>query len=244
MHISQAEFAGMFNLARPSVGAYEEGRSEPKIETIISMANHFRISIDVLLTRDLTVNEIFNLDQLNRKLDSVHLPDQSPNIPVEEDNRNKTPLVNVAQYLDYIVGYQNADFIGQLDHIMLHTPYNKSVRAFEMNGSEMEYHQQGLHHGDILIGQMESLDHIREHIGHVFCVVHKEQIFTRRLASITGDVLDFESDDPNYENIKLDQKDIFQLWKITQVITEYLTKPSLLEERLMKLEKEVALMKK
>ena len=57
--ISQAEFSGLFNLARPSVGAYEEGRSEPKIETIIQIATYFRISIDVLLTRKLTVDEIF-----------------------------------------------------------------------------------------------------------------------------------------------------------------------------------------
>ena len=33
--ISQAEFAHLFHLSRPSIGAYEEGRSEPKIETLI-----------------------------------------------------------------------------------------------------------------------------------------------------------------------------------------------------------------
>ncbi len=63
--ISQAQFSILFNLARPSIGAYEEGRSEPKIETIIQIANYFRISIDVLLTRKLTVSEIYSLELLN-----------------------------------------------------------------------------------------------------------------------------------------------------------------------------------
>ena len=47
--ISQAEFARLFHLSRPSIGAYEEGRSEPKIETLIQIAKYFKLSIDVLL---------------------------------------------------------------------------------------------------------------------------------------------------------------------------------------------------
>jgi transcriptional regulator with XRE-family HTH domain len=33
--LSQAALPEIFNLARPSVGAYEEERSEPKLETVI-----------------------------------------------------------------------------------------------------------------------------------------------------------------------------------------------------------------
>jgi DNA-binding XRE family transcriptional regulator len=39
--LSQAAFAEIFNLARPSVGAYEEERSEPKLETVIQIASLF-----------------------------------------------------------------------------------------------------------------------------------------------------------------------------------------------------------
>ena len=41
--MSQLEFARLFNVARPSVGAYEEGRAEPKIDTVILIANEFGI---------------------------------------------------------------------------------------------------------------------------------------------------------------------------------------------------------
>jgi len=56
--LSQQAFAELFDLKRGTLGAYEEGRSEPKIETIIKIANYFSIPIDDLLTRELTVNEL------------------------------------------------------------------------------------------------------------------------------------------------------------------------------------------
>ena len=56
--MSQQSFAEMFDLKRGTLGAYEEGRSEPKIETIIKIANHFSIPIGDLLTKELTVNKL------------------------------------------------------------------------------------------------------------------------------------------------------------------------------------------
>ena len=43
--LSQADFAKLFNLARPSVGAYEEGRSEPKIQTLLDIAQKFGLNL-------------------------------------------------------------------------------------------------------------------------------------------------------------------------------------------------------
>ena len=56
--LSQQAFAEVFDLKRATLGAYEEGRSEPKIDTIIKIANYFSIKIDDLLTSELTVNKL------------------------------------------------------------------------------------------------------------------------------------------------------------------------------------------
>ncbi|WP_109831230.1 LexA family transcriptional regulator [Reichenbachiella versicolor] len=236
-HISQADFASLFNLARPSVGAYEEGRSEPKLETIISIANHFRISIDILLTRDLTVNEIFSLDQLNKKLDKVHLPNDKNTIESSNEHKSGVPLVKIQDYLNYIVGYQNADFIQGLEHVNVPREFEGVVKCFQMNGSEMEYHQQGLHHGDLLLAKLQSFDEALQKIGEIYVVVHKDHIFTRRLSKVNGNLLQFVADDPHYEIIKVDSEDVLQLWRVKMVMSQYLTRPTILEERVMKLEK-------
>ena len=41
--LSQQAFAELFDLKRGTLGAYEEGRSEPKLETLIKIANYFSI---------------------------------------------------------------------------------------------------------------------------------------------------------------------------------------------------------
>lgn len=58
--LSQQAFADLFSLKRGTLGAYEEGRSRPKIDTVIKVANYFSISMDSLLKRDLTVNELMH----------------------------------------------------------------------------------------------------------------------------------------------------------------------------------------
>lgn len=61
--LSQTAFADLLSLSRTSVGAYEEERAEPKIDTVILIANHFGISIDSLLSKELTINEVLKFDK-------------------------------------------------------------------------------------------------------------------------------------------------------------------------------------
>lgn len=68
--LSQAAFAEVFGIKRSSVGAYEEGRAEPKLEMIIRIANYFSISVDSLVNSKLTVNELYGLDIVDSYLSS------------------------------------------------------------------------------------------------------------------------------------------------------------------------------
>ena len=56
--LSQTEFGKIFNLTRGSIGSYEEGRAEPKIETLKQIANKFSISLDAIISSELTVNQL------------------------------------------------------------------------------------------------------------------------------------------------------------------------------------------
>ena len=70
-NLSQMAFAELFDLKRPTLGAYEEGRSLPKLETVIKIAHHFGISIDQLLTKEVTVNQLSKFDDLLLMGDNV-----------------------------------------------------------------------------------------------------------------------------------------------------------------------------
>jgi DNA-binding XRE family transcriptional regulator len=62
-NLSQQIFADIFDLKRGTLGAYEEGRSNPKLETVIKIANHFSIGIEELLTGELTVNRLVKFNE-------------------------------------------------------------------------------------------------------------------------------------------------------------------------------------
>ncbi len=76
--MSQTDFAELFQLKRTALGSYEEGRAEPKIDTLIKVADHFHLSLDQLLRKELTINEIFHfkpdyLDQADQDKPSIDL---------------------------------------------------------------------------------------------------------------------------------------------------------------------------
>ncbi len=232
-NISQAEFAGLFNLARPSVGAYEEGRSEPKVDTIIQIANHFRVSIDVLLTRELTVNDIYSFGLLNEKLNKAHNLTDAPKQPLAE----AIAFVEVKEYINYLVQFQNGDFVSGLRRIAVPRGNVRTMRAFEMNGSEMEYHQQGLHHGDILIGKKVETKELQNMKGTLMTLVTADGIINRRLAEVKETQISLVTDDPNYDAMTITLEHVLEAWKVEAVYSTYLNPPTLLEERVMKLEK-------
>lgn len=233
--ISQANFAEIFDLNRGSVGAYEEGRAEPKIDTIIQIANHFSLSIDLLLNKELQVNELLSLNILNEKLDKAHHFEK----PAKAFRKGGIGLVYVKGYSEYIVNIKSKDYIANLPYIEFPVNFKQESRAFELNGSEMEYHQNGLHHGDILLCQRTKLDNSLPKSNKVYTIVLNNEIITRRLAEVKQNELVLSSDDPNYELLHLKLKDIIELWEVRGVYSTYLNPPKMIEERVMLLEKKM-----
>lgn len=64
--LSQQAFAELFELTRGNISSYEENRAEPRIETVMQIANHFCIPLDQFITQSLSIHEIlkYNGDKL------------------------------------------------------------------------------------------------------------------------------------------------------------------------------------
>lgn len=231
--LSQTDFATIFSLSRGSVGAYEEGRAEPKIDTIIQIANYFGLSIDLLLNKELTVNELFSFNILNEMLNEVHQFNEKPTATYRKGGIG---LVEIDKYAEYIVNRSNKDFIANLSYIELPIKLKGTMRAFELNGSEMEYHQNGLHHGDILLCQLSPDFVASVEIGKVYVIVDHKGIIVRRLDLHTQDKLVFISDDPNYKSLTLPIKKIAELWEVSGVFSTYLNPPKMINEKIMLIE--------
>lgn len=82
--ISQTAFADLFNLKRGSIGAYEEGRAEAKMDTIIEIADYFQLTLDQLVRKELTINEIYHIQERSKRLgqtENSNSPDEHANLP-------------------------------------------------------------------------------------------------------------------------------------------------------------------
>lgn len=87
--LSQKAFADLFDLNRGVISSYEEGRAEPKIETILKVANHFNLNLDKFLTETLQASQLgsaSNTDQLMLFPEFTNQNDKETQITTESSN--------------------------------------------------------------------------------------------------------------------------------------------------------------
>jgi len=75
-NLNQTEFAALFDLNRPTIGSYEEGRSEPKLLALQKIAKHYKLTIDDIVSKELTVNQIAGFEYPETSKESNSTIDQ------------------------------------------------------------------------------------------------------------------------------------------------------------------------
>ncbi|WP_183405088.1 MULTISPECIES: XRE family transcriptional regulator [Hymenobacter] len=232
--LSQANFAELFGLARPSVGAYEEGRSEPKMETLIQIAQHFGLSVDLLLTKELTVNDLYGFEQYQQTL----LADPAAAAPSAADRDQRlTPYVPAAQLLEYIVRHHNAAYIDALPALTFPHQLGPTTRAFELHGADM---QPTLRHQDVLLTCAVDKATLRLKAGRVYALVLQNRLLVRRLQEHRpNNVLRLRADNPDYPVQDIPFVEVLEVWEVQGVFSTHLRPPALVEERVTRLERQV-----
>jgi transcriptional regulator with XRE-family HTH domain len=235
--LSQASFAELFGLARPSVGAYEEGRSEPKMETLIQIAQHFGLSVDLLLTKELTVNELYHFDIFQEQLASP--PPPSP----ADAPTDVTPYVAGNRSLEYIVNYHDPAFIDSLPWVKLPHQLPSPTRAFEIRGAEMQLpKQRGLRHKDLVLCTRVNKAQPTVQVGSIYVFITQGKILVRRVAQklADGQRLYLKADNADYSSQEFELAQALEIWEVKGVFTTHLRPPAQLDERVATLEQQVA----
>ena len=237
--MSQADFAQLFNLARPSVGAYEEGRSEPKIDTLIEIAKYFKISTDALLTKELTINELYKFDIFAA---SGKSRSEEKVIADKDSLKEETPLVLLDKSTEYIVNHKNKDFINNLPSFQFPFTQFEKTRAFQVDGKEMEYENCGIHHQDILLCDRVQKEDSLE-VGTLYVLITDDAIRVRRLSDANKN-LTFKTDDPSFDILHYSRNALLEIWKVRAYYSEHMQAPSRTEERISALEEKIEILMK
>lgn len=205
--LSQQAFADLFDLKRGTLGAYEEGRSEPKIETIIKIANYFSITIDDILTHELTVNEL-----LRFKGDLTTFANE-----LRQDLFPSIPFVSDVKQNEYIEFYIKPNFINELPCIQLPTNVKKTLRAFEVSDLEMTNQGKGFYPKDIIVGEKIPISLIDKlPSGAHVVILTAEKLIFRKLFLVNGKV-NLRAAHDTIADEKIEVSDIKELWQICYV---------------------------
>ncbi len=199
---TQDQFAQRLDIKRSLVGAYEEGRAEPRLELLQKMAAIADLSVDILIGRDITQLKDYEKKSLRNKEVLV--------ITVDENNRDNIELVPQRAAAGYLNGYADPEYIKELPRFKLPMLSQGTYRAFEIAGDSML----PILPGTIVIGEwVENFRDLKNGKSYVL-VTEREGIVYKRVFNYLQDSgkLFLVSDNRQYAPYQIDGAEVMEAW--------------------------------
>lgn len=239
-NLNQSDFADLFELKRSSIGAYEEGRAEPKINTVIEIANYFGISTDDLLTKELSVNDLYRFDIFREDLANDTKHNLTPStVPVD---LIQIPYISTNIRKQYLKERKLSEVKDQIT-----LPMNKGFNyiAIEITDNSMFHNETGINTNDILIGiKPEKLSPSNVQVGKVYIFETDQDILIREVIQKNLSSLELIPFNPNYYATSIPAKEIKAIWQVEKLISNNISNRSDLTKQLENLESEIRLLKR
>ncbi|MBC6425334.1 MAG: helix-turn-helix transcriptional regulator [Ekhidna sp.] len=204
---TQETFAKVLGINRPSIGAYEEGRADPRLTTLSKIAELFKVSVDELIHEDLTKKN--RLPKDNVKILAV---------TVDNADNEYIQLVPIKAAAGYTGGFADPEYLTDLPRFHLPVlPKGGTYRAFEISGDSML----PILSGSIIIGKyVEQLNDIKN--GKTYVLVTKsEGIVYKRVFNYLDEKgkLFLVSDNKSYNAYEIQPGEIMEVWEAKAYIS-------------------------
>lgn len=203
LSLTQDQFAQKVGTKRSLIGAYEEGRAEPKLELLQKMAEVFGISVDELIGKDFTGETSVPDRQYLRGKEVVV-------VTVDTNQKENIELVPQKAAAGYLNGYADVEYVRELPHFSLPILKQGTYRAFEISGDSML----PILPGTIVIGEyVEDLKNIKSGKTYVL-VSQREGIVYKRVFNYLEEngTLFLVSDNRQYAPYQLNGADVLEAW--------------------------------
>ena len=200
---TQEKFSKKIGIKRSLVGAYEEGRSDPRLNNLLKMCEVFQISLDNILKND-----------VSKLLDSQYLKSDSQDvkvlsITVDKLGDENIELINQKASAGYLNSYSDFEFIQNLPKFQLpFLNFSGTHRAFEIKGDSML----PLTSGSIVIGKyIEDIGFVKD--GKTYILLTKEDGIVYKRVELLDNSIKLISDNKEYEPYQIANLDILEIWE-------------------------------
>ncbi|NRR92046.1 LexA family transcriptional regulator [Winogradskyella undariae] len=204
--ISQERLADELSWSRSMVGSYEEGRSEPPIDRLIDLSNYFSIPIDILVKNDLRKSKNTSFIEIGNQ--RVLFP-----VTVNEDNEDLIEIIPTKASAGYLSGYDDPEYIEQLQKIKLPFLPTGTHRAFPIKGDSMLPVKDGAF---IVAKFVEAIADVKN--GRTYIILTKDDgLVYKRVYIPEGDLVHLllSSDNKSYEPYLIPRENILEIWEFT-----------------------------
>lgn len=209
---TQKELAEKLGVKQPVIGAYEEERSIPPLFTLLSIAELFSLSLDVLVQEDLS--KPGSKKKIAPKKEVLA-------ITVDRNDQENIELIPQKAAAGYLAGYQDAEFVSELPKISMPVlPRNRTHRAFEIQGESMLPIQPG----SIVFGEyVESLQDVKNGKSYVL-ITKQDGIVFKRVFRFDEhkDSLLLVSDNRAFEPYTIKASEVMEIWLVVSFYTKSL----------------------
>lgn len=211
---TQAQLAEKLGVKRSLIGAYEEGRAEPKLSTLVNIARLFEVSLDQLITQDLSAEKPATLVVQPKKPENFRVLA----ITVDQENKEFIELVPQKASAGYLNGYADPEFIEELPRFRL--PMLSTLgthRAFEIKGDSML----PIASGTVIIGRyIDDWSEIKDGTPCIVVSQNEGVVFKRVYNKIKNSaLLRLHSDNPVFDPYEVPVEEVNEIWEAKAFIS-------------------------
>lgn len=212
LRLTQDQFGQQLGIKRSLVGAYEEGRAEPRLELLHKMATLAGLPVDALISTDLNKTDAPPLEKKDFSRGKEVLV-----VSIDSNKRDNIELVPQKAAAGYMNGYADADYVKELPKFNLPNLSTGTYRAFEISGDSML----PILPGTIIVGEyVENLADIKNGKTYIL-VTNREGIVYKRVFNYLSEngKLFLVSDNRQYTPFQIDGEDVLEAWSAKAYIS-------------------------
>ncbi|MCB9174020.1 MAG: helix-turn-helix domain-containing protein [Flavobacteriales bacterium] len=213
--LTQEQLAIELNITKSRIGSYEEGRSEPLIDTLIEFSTYFKLPIDALVKNDLSLSSTDTFIDIGNQ--RVLFP-----IRVDENNDNVIEVVTKEASAGYLQGYTDTEFVANLPIMSLNFLPTGKHRAFPIKGDSMH---PWVKDGDVVVCEyLESIHQVKNSYCYIILTKNDGLVYKRVFTDkIEEGYLTLSSDNKMYQPYLLHLSDVLEIWqfKLNLCIGQY-----------------------
>jgi len=219
-HLTQEQLAEKIGIKRSLLGAYEEGRADPRLNNLLKISEIFKVSVDTLISEDISEYEGAFGSFFSQKPKTKVL-----SITVDQEGEEYIDLIPQKASAGYLSGYSDPEYLEDMPKFKL--PFltkNGTYRAFEISGDSML----PLLPGTIIIAKyLESSADIKDGRPHILLTSTEGIVFKRVYPKGSqSDKIELVSDNKYYQSYEIDTDDIMEIWEAVMFISQNFPEPA------------------